>query len=67
MSLLNVVIFGVGAILVYSAVKNKNPKDVVNEALSSQSSTKVKGSSTTTVQPKTQPAIYQTPYIVTSV
>lgn len=33
MNLTAVVAFGVGAILVYAAIKNKDPRDVVREAL----------------------------------
>lgn len=36
-SLINVVMFGAGAILVYSAVKDKNPKQVVSDALNGKS------------------------------
>jgi uncharacterized membrane protein len=33
MSLLTVLLFGVGALLIYGAVKNKNPLEVVKGAL----------------------------------
>lgn len=35
-SLANLTVFGIGAILVYSAVKHKDPRDVVKEAFGKQ-------------------------------
>lgn len=46
----NVVMFGVGAILVYAGIKDKNPKEVVTNALS-HSATKTTSRNTTTGTP----------------
>jgi hypothetical protein len=37
MNIVGILAFGIGAVLIYSGIKNKNPADVVKEALGQKS------------------------------
>ena len=62
LNVLNVVLFGTGAVLLYSAIKNKQPLDVVKQSLG-----QVKTTRPITEPQPTQPTSSGTGVVVTSV